>query len=112
AVAVPAAYLIRRTLEEPPLFIENSEVQVNITPLRQAVQFHWPAIIRVAAAALIAGASYVFDAFAIAFATQGYKLDKPTMLLVPVVTSVLALAFTPLAGALADKIGRKPVFII
>ena len=111
-VVVIAAYLIRRKLEEPPSFIENSEVQVNITPLKQAVQFHWPAIIRVAACALIAGASYVFASFSVAFATNGYKLDKPTMLLVPVIASALALGVTPLAGLAADKIGRKPTFLI
>src|SRR6478735_5784151 len=111
-VVVIAAYLIRRKLEEPPAFIENSEIQVNMTPLRQAVQFHWPAIIRVAACALIAGASYVFASFSVAFATNENKLDKPTMLLVPVTASALALGITPLAGLLADRIGRKPTFLI
>jgi MFS family permease len=61
---------------------------------------------------LIAGASYVFASFSVAFATNGYKLDKPTMLLVPVIASGLALGITPVAGLLADKIGRKPMFLI
>ena len=112
AVVVVAAYIIRRKLEEPPAFIENAEVQVHMTPLTQAVRFHWTSILRVAACALLASVSYVFGSFSVAFATNGYKLDKPTMLLVPVIVNVVALGAIPLAGILADRIGRKPMFLV
>ncbi len=111
-VVVIAAYVIRRKLEEPPAFIETAAVKVSISPLKQVTMFHWRSIVRVAACALIAGASYVFGGFSIAFATNGYQLDKPTMLLVPVVVNVVALGITPLAGFLADRFGRKTVFIV
>ena len=61
---------------------------------------------------MIAGVSYLFATFSVGFATSGYKLDRPTILWVPVLASLLALFYTPLAGMLADKIGRKTVFII
>ena len=38
-------------------------------------------------------------------------LDKTTMLWVAIVTNVVALVAIPRVGALADRIGRKPVFI-
>lgn len=80
--------------------------------MRQALRFHWRSIVRIAACALIAGVSYVFASFSVAFATTGYGLDRPTMLWVPVAASFLALVYTPFGGLLADKIGRKTVFII
>ena len=105
AVVVVAAYIIRRKLDEPPAFIENSEVKVSMTPLTQAVRFHWTSIVRVACCALLASVSYVFGSFSVAFATTGFKLDKPTMLLVPVIVNLVALGAIPLAGILADRIG-------
>lgn len=112
AVVVVVAYIIRRTLEEPPAFLETQAIKVQIPPMRQALRFHWRSIVRIAACALIAGVSYVFASFSVAFATTGYGLDRPTMLWVPVAASFLALVYTPFGGLLADKIGRKTVFII
>lgn len=112
AVVVVVAYLIRRSLEEPPSFIETQAIKVQLAPIKQATKFHWVAIVRVAACAMIAGVSYLFATFSIAFATTGYGLDKATMLWVPVLASLLALLYTPVAGFVADIIGRKTVFII
>ena len=112
AIVVIVAYVIRRTLEEPPAFIEAQAVEVKLSPLKQALQFHWGSIIRIALCAMVAGVSYMFATFSIAFATTGYKLDRPTMLWVPVLASLLALFYTPVAGFLADKIGRRTVFVI
>ena len=112
AVVVLAAYIIRRKLEEPPAFLESSEVEVSISPLSQAVRFHWFSIVRVAGCALIAGTSYIMQTFSVAFATGGYKLEKPTFLLVQAGASVVGLFTLPLFGLLGDKIGRKPMFLI
>jgi len=112
AVVVVVAYLIRRHLEEPPAFIEAKAVGAQLAPIKQVLRFHWLTIIRVAACAMIAGVSYLFATFSVAFATTGYGLDKATMLWVPVLASLLALLYTPVAGFVADLIGRKTVFII
>ena len=112
AVVVIVAYIIRRTLEEPPAFIEAQATEVKLSPLKQAMQFHWGSIIRIALCAVIAGVSYLFATFSVGFAANGYGLDRPTILLVPVFASLLALVYTPVAGLLADKIGRRTVFII
>lgn len=112
AVVVVVAYLIRRNLEEPPSFVETQAIKVQLAPIKQVTRFHWVSIIRVAACAMIAGVSYLFATFSVAFATTGYGLDKPTMLWVPVLASLLALLYTPVAGYISDLIGRKTVFII
>ena len=112
AVVVVVAYIIRRTMEEPPAFIETQAIKVQIPPLRQALRFHWFSIVRVAGCALIAGTSYIMQSFSLAFATGGYELDRPTMLLVQTSASVVGLLTLPLFGFLGDKIGRKPLFLI
>lgn len=112
AVVVLAAYLIRRTIAEPPAFLEAQAEDIRLSPLKQALRFHLPSIIRVALCAMIAGVSYLFATFSVGFATSGYKLDRPTMLVVPVLASLLALFYTPVGGLLADRIGRKAVFVI
>lgn len=112
AVVVVVAYIIRRTLEEPPAFIETQKIRVQLAPMKQAAKFHWGSIIRIAACAMIAGVSYVFASFSVSFATVGYGLPQPTMLWVPVCASFVAILYTPLAGHFADKIGRRTVFII
>lgn len=112
AVVVVVAYLIRRNLEEPPAFVETQAVKIQLAPMKQTLRFHWVTIIRVAACAMIAGVSYLFATFSIAFATTGYGLDRATMLWVPVLASLLALFYTPFAGYISDLIGRKTVFII
>jgi MFS family permease len=112
AVVVVVAYLIRRGIEEPPAFVETQAIKVNIPPLGQALRFHWRAVVRVAFCALIAGTSYMMQTFSVAFATGGYKLDKPTMLLTTTLSAVVALGITPLSGYLVDFIGRKSMFLI
>lgn len=112
AVVVVVAYIIRRSLEEPPSFVETQSIKVQLAPIKQVTRFHWASIIRVAACAMIAGVSYLFATFSVAFATTGYGLEKTTMLWVPVLASLLALFYTPFAGFVADLIGRRTVFIV
>ncbi|WP_334172646.1 MFS transporter [Sinomonas sp.] len=111
AIVVVVAYLIRRHVQEPPEFVETKLAKVNVAPLSHVLRFHWRAVLRIVFCALIAGTSYMMQTFSVAFGTVGYKLDKPTMLLTTTVSAVIALAVTPLAGFLVDKIGRKAMFL-
>lgn len=112
AVVVVVAYIIRRSLEEPPAFRQTQAIKIQMSPLKQATRYHWAKIIRIAACAMVAGISYLFASFSISFATVGYGLDRATILWVPVLASLLAIIYTPVAGILADKIGRRTVFVI
>jgi hypothetical protein len=55
--------------------------------------------------------STIFGVYALSYATGTVGLDKTTMLWVAIVTNVVALVAIPAWAALADRIGRKPVFI-
>lgn len=111
AIVVVVAWLIRRHLEEPPSFEARRKETVAITPLKQTLRFHWRTVVRVTICALINTINIYITVWAISFATNGHGLDRSTMLWVPVLANVLALASIPAAGHLADRIGRKKVFI-
>jgi len=72
---------------------------------------HWPAVIRVMFASIGSTVSTIFAVYALSFAVDDHGLDKTTMLWVAIVTNVVALIAIPLWAMLADRIGRKPVFI-
>ncbi len=108
AVVVLTAWLIRRNLKEPPAFREKEASN----PLRTALRWHWPAVLRVAAAAMVNTVNIIFTVWSLSFATNIVGLERATMLWVPVVANAVALLAIPLSGWLADRVGRKPVFIV
>jgi MFS family permease len=111
AVIVLVAYFIRRTLHETPEFTD-AKASGNIAkmPLLPLLRDHWKDVVRVVFCAFIAAVSTVFANLAIAY---GKKVGLPadiTLWLV-VVANIVAMGTQPLFGRLADRIGRRPVFI-
>ncbi len=106
------AFLIRRTLEEPEVFEEIKEsAETAKVPLIEAFRLNWQGIVRVGLAMLFAVLNTVTAVFGLSFAV-GVGVDRTTMLWVAASANVLGLLVRPFAGMLADKIGRKPVFIV
>src|SRR5699024_745582 len=102
---------LRRYLDEPPSFDARRRETVALSPLKQTLRFHWRAVLRVTVCALINTINIYITVWAISFATNGHDLDRSMMLWVPVIANLLALLAIPLAGQLADRVGRKKVFI-
>jgi MFS family permease len=112
AFVVLAAFLIRRRLDETPAFEEAArEGSLGRAPVGELLRDHWPAVIRVMFASIGSTVSTIFAVYALSFAVDDHGLDKTTMLWVAIVTNVVALVAIPLWAMLADRIGRKPVFI-
>ena len=113
ALVVIAGLIIRARLTETPVFKEEAASnEVAKTPLAVLFRYHWKAVIRVALCALVSTVSTIYGVYALAFATSTVHLDKGIMLWVGVTTNLLSLVTIPLWALLADRIGRKPVFII
>ncbi|TFD86218.1 MFS transporter [Cryobacterium serini] len=113
AIVILVAFLIRRTLDETPVF--TAEVAVGAVaevPVRVLFRDHWRGVLRVIAAALIASVSTIFTVYALSFAVNTVGLDRTTMLWVGVLANVAALGTIPLWAMLSDRVGRKPVFIV
>ncbi len=113
AVSV-VGYLIRRNLEETPVFQEvSASDEVSRLPLADLLRHHWGDVLRVIGGALIATVSTIFTVWALAFATSDAGgLEQSTMLWVGVISNAVALIALPLWAKLSDRIGRKPVFLI
>ncbi|QEW00033.1 MHS family MFS transporter [Microbacterium caowuchunii] len=111
AVVVIVAYFIRRSLHETPEF-EAAKASGTIArmPLIPLLRDHWRDVIRVICCAFIAAVSTVFGNLALAYGKEVGLAESLTLWLV-VVANIFALGTQPLFGRLADRIGRKPVFI-
>jgi MFS family permease len=111
AVVVVVAYFIRRRLEETPQFAEAKAAgTIARMPLVPLLRHHWRDVLRVIFCAFIAAVSTVFANIAIAYGKK-VGLESDITLWLVVVANVFALFTQPLFGKLADRIGRKPVFV-
>ncbi len=112
ALVLLVAYLVRRTMPETPVFTEiKDKAQVERFPVVALLRDYWPDVLRVIVCALIATVSTMTAVFALGYVTARFGVAKPTMLWAGVLGNVTALITQPLWALLADKIGRKPVFI-
>ncbi|MFZ1994454.1 MAG: MFS transporter [Solirubrobacteraceae bacterium] len=112
AIVTIAGLIIRRRLTEAPAFqrIETEDAQPRL-PLAALLAEHWPNVLRVAFGALASTVSTIVAVYALAFAVKTVGLDDTTMLWVVIAANLVAMAAIPLWANLADRIGRKPVFI-
>jgi MFS family permease len=113
SIAVTAvAYFLRRSLHEPEVFAElQTSHETAKAPIVVLFRDHWPTVLRVAVCASFAMVNTIVNVFALAYATQVEGISKPTMLAVISVANAGAVLSQPLFGMLADRIGRKPVFV-
>ena len=111
ALVVVAGLLIRRRLDETPAFDQTAQDGVERVPVAILLRDHRANVIRVTFGALASTVSTIFAVWALSFAVDTVGLDKTTMLWVAIVTNAVALVAIPAWAALADRIGRKPVFI-
>jgi MFS family permease len=112
ALVLLVAYLVRRTMPETPVFTEiKDKAQVARFPVVTLLRDYWPDVLRVIVCALIATVSTMTAVFALGYATSKFGVARPTMLWAGVLGNVTALVTQPLWAILADRIGRKPVFI-
>ena len=112
AIVVVIGYIIRRTLDETPAFKEAQERhEVAKLPLAVLFQNYKSDVCRVLFAALVSVVSTIFGVYVLSYAVNTIKLDRTTMLWVAILTNVVALVAIPLWAMLADRVGRKPVFI-
>ncbi|GGF39957.1 MFS transporter [Marmoricola endophyticus] len=111
ALVVVVAFFIRRTLAEPPEFAAKKAAgELAKLPVVDLLRHHWADVLRVVVCAFIAAISTVFGNLAIAYGVEVGLRDSITLWLV-VVANVVALVTQPVFATLADRIGRKPVFV-
>ena len=112
AVVVVIGFIIRRKLDETPAFLEEQK-QNTVPRMPLAVLFgsYTPDVFRVICGALVSTVSTIFGVYTLSYAVNVVKIDRPTMLVVAILTNVIALAAIPVWATLADRYGRRPIFI-
>ncbi|MCG2624446.1 MHS family MFS transporter [Arthrobacter sp. I2-34] len=112
AIVTVIAFVLRRLLEEPPVFEEARENEdVVKVPLVALFRHHWVTVLRITAMSLFTILNTLVNVFALSYATTVAGVDKSLMLTVIAAANLTAVAMGPLCGMLSDRIGRKPVFL-
>lgn len=118
-VLIVVGYVIRRAVEESPVFTELQERKhESSAPLKVLFKKNWKEVV-LSALIFIANnaAGYLLIAFFSAYATRpveagGLGLERPPVLLATTLAAFGWLGFTLYGGILSDKIGRKKTFLI
>lgn len=112
AVVVVITYYVRSHLDETPVFAEAKEDnEVRKLPLNDVFKYHWPDVIRVAGASLMAAMQTLFAVFSLSYATS-IGVDRGAMLAIISGAIALTIFAIPAAGYLSDVIGRKRTMLI
>jgi MFS family permease len=115
AIVVLVGIWVRRTLPETPAFEQEKShahrQTQNKLPLMVLLREHKKSLARVIFCAQISVVSTIFSVFTLSYAVNTMHIPRATMLTVLILANLVALAAIPAFAALADRIGRKPVFI-
>jgi MFS family permease len=111
-VVLVVGWWIRKSLHESPAFEEEAEQhEVPKAPLGVLFRNYTPDVLKILFAALASVNSTIFGNYALAYGVNAMKLPRTTFLWLAILVNFLALFAIPAAGLLADRVGRKPVFM-
>jgi len=106
------AVWLRRQLEEPEVFEEvKDHHETADVPVVEVFRSHWRKVLRISLSATFAMINTIVNVFALAYAVQVQGFERSTMLWAIAAANFVAVITQPLYGILADRIGRKPVFV-
>jgi len=113
AALAGCVWFARSTMQESPDFLRQMRQHtVPDAPLRHTLAHHKPALLRTFAISALGSITYyVGITYVPAFLTSSGILAEGRSLWMSSVAAVVVILVTPLAGALSDRVGRKPVLI-
>ena len=113
AALAGAILLARSTMHESPEFErQQAEGTVPTSPIRDSWRHHKPAIARTFAISALGSITYyVGITYVPAYLASVGQVSESEALWLSTVAAVAVIVVTPLAGALSDRVGRRPVLI-
>lgn len=111
-IVTVVAIVLRRMLDEPEVFEEVKESEeVTKVPLVTLLRYNGGTVLRVTLMAVFAAVNTMFNVFVLAYGTTVAGIPRAEMLIIITVANFAAVCFGPVAGAISDRFGRKPVFL-
>jgi MHS family proline/betaine transporter-like MFS transporter len=113
ALLAGGVWFARSTMQESPDFLRQlRQHSVPDSPLRHTLAHHKPALLRTFAISALGSITYyVGITYVPTFLSSSGILAEGRSLWMSSLAAVAVILVTPLAGALSDRIGRKPVLI-
>ncbi|MEV7234991.1 MFS transporter [Streptomyces sp. NPDC051020] len=121
-VLVAVGLWIRLSVDESPVFkaaLARAEERkaaaaaAEKMPLVAVLRHHWRDVLIAMGARMAENISYyVITAFILVYAVTAADLSKQTALNAVLIASAIHFAVIPMWGALSDRIGRKPVYLV
>ena len=114
AVLIVVGILIRLKIEESPEFEElKSEGEVSKNPLLEVLRDDWRNIVRAFCLRITETAGYAVSVtFMLSYITSAKIADRSVTLTALLIAAALGIVATTLWGALTDKVGRRPVYLL
>lgn len=114
-VLVLVGMWIRLSISESPVFqqaVANAKPSTSL-PIVEVFRYHWRDVLIAIGARFAENVSYyVITAFVLVYATQQAGLPKPLVLNAVLIGSAIHFVSIPMWGALSDKLGRRPVYLL
>ncbi|MFD8565533.1 MFS transporter [Streptomyces sp. NPDC059639] len=122
-VLVMVGLWVRLSVDESPVFkaaLARAEARkaadsetVEKMPLVAVLRHHWRDVLVAIGARMAENISYyVITAFILVYAVQAADVSKQTALNAVLIASAVHFAVIPAWGALSDRIGRRPVYLL
>jgi metabolite-proton symporter len=121
AVLVAVGLWIRLGVDESPLFKEArrraearaAEGEKEQPPLLAVLRHHWRDVLVAIGARMAENISYyVIVTFVLTYCVEHLKIEKQTALNAVLIGSAIQFCLIPVFGALSDRVGRKPVYLV
>ncbi|MFD5463796.1 MFS transporter [Kitasatospora sp. NPDC127059] len=115
AALVGVGMWIRLAVEESPLFRQavRNRPTTEPAPLVGVLTQHWREVLVAMGARMAENISYyVMTTFVLTYAVTHAHFDKQSALNAVLIASAIQFALIPLFGALSDRVGRKPVYLV
>ncbi|MEJ3656928.1 MFS transporter [Actinomycetes bacterium KLBMP 9759] len=113
-VLVVVGLWIRLSIAESPLFAEMEQnASTARTPIVDVVRYYWRELLLALGARIgVDVAFYMFILFITTYVTKQLNLPSSLALGAVLIAAAVQIVLIPIAGALSDRFGRRPVYVV